>query len=217
LLAEAEPQELSRIGADRIAGRDALGLALTPAAAASSVDRVEIFVDAETGLPLRVMVFGKGADNPALDSRFVDLDLNPPSPEVTTFTPPPGASREVGDTLGVLQNAARQLPRVPLPDTLAGLPRRALDGAPPAIGIYGRGITVLAVVPVPRGVAGDLRGGAAQDPNAVTDDIGTRLTAGPLGILLVAGTRPQTVIVGTVTPEALTQAAAELAALQANS
>jgi hypothetical protein len=43
------------------------------------------------------------------------------------------------------------------------------------------------------------------------------LTAGPLGILLVAGTRPQTVIVGTVTPEALTQAAAELAALQANS
>ena len=46
LLAEAEPGELSRIGADRIAGRDALGLRLVPAAAASSVDRVEIFVDA---------------------------------------------------------------------------------------------------------------------------------------------------------------------------
>ena len=94
---------------------------------------------------------------------------------------------QVGDTLGVLQNAARELPPVPLPDTLAGLPRRTLEGAPPAIGIYGRGITVLAVVPLPRGVAGDLRRAAEQDPNAVTDDLGSRLTAGPLGILLVAG------------------------------
>jgi hypothetical protein len=213
LLAEAEPGELSRIGADRVAGRDALGLRLVPAAAASSIDRVEIFVDAQTGLPLRVRVFGKGATNPALDTRFVDLDVSPPPAEVTTFTPPPGASVQVGDTLGVLQNAARELPPVPLPDTLAGLPRRTLAGAPPAIGIYGRGITVLAVVPLPRGVAGDLRRAAEQDPNAVTDDLGSRLTAGPLGILLVAGTRPQSVIVGTVTLDALAQAAGELAAL----
>jgi hypothetical protein len=213
LLAEAEPGELSRIGADRIAGRDALGLQLTPAAAASSVDRVEIFVDAGTGLPLRVLVFGKGADNPALDTRFVDLDLTPPSAGVTVFSPPRGATRDVGDTLGVLQNAARELRPIPLPETLAGLPRRTLDGAPPAIGIYGRGITFLAVVPVPRGVANDLRGGAAQDPDAVTDELGTRLTAGPLGILLVARTRPQTVLVGTVTVAALAQAASELAAV----
>jgi len=215
LLAEAEPEELSRIGADRIAGRDALGLQLTPTAAASSVDRVAIFIDAETGLPLRVQVFGKGADNPALDTRFVDLDVASPAAEVTVFNPPRGASREVGNTLGVLQNAARDLPSVPLPDTLAGLPRRTLDGAPPAIGTYGRGITVLTVVPVPRGVAGDLRDGAAQDPNAITDDLGTRLMAGPIGILLVARTPIQSVIVGTVTLDALAQAAAELAALQA--
>jgi len=212
LLAEAEPDELSRIGADRIAGRDALGLRLVPTAAASSVDRVEIFVDADTGLPLRVRVFGKGADNPAIDTRFVDLDIRPPSADLTTFTPPRGASVQVGDTLGVLQNAGRELPPVPLPDTLAGLPRRTLAGAPPAIGIYGRGITVLAVVPLPRGVAGDLRQAAAQDANAVTDQLGTRLTAGPLGILLVAGTRPQSVIVGTVTLDALAQAAGELTA-----
>jgi hypothetical protein len=213
LLAEAEPDELSRIGADRIAGRDALGLRLVPSAAASSVDRVEFFVDAETGLPLRVRVFGKGAGNPAIDTRFVDLAISSPSPGVTTFTPPPGASREVGDSLGVLQNAAHELPPVKLPDTLAGLPRRTLAGAPPAIGIYGRGITVLAVVPLPRGVAGDIRSAAAQDPNAVIDDLGTRLTAGPLSILLVAGTRPQSVIVGTVTLDALAQAAGELSAL----
>jgi len=217
LLSEAEPGELSRIGADRVAGRVALGLQLTPAAIASSVDRVEMSVDAETGVPLRVRVFGKGTDNPALDTRFVDLDPTPPSAETTTFNPPRGASRDVDGTLGVLQNAASQLPPVPLPDTLAGLPRRTLEGSPVAIGIYGRGITVLAVVPVPRGVARDLRGAAAGDPNAVTDDPGTRLTAGPLGILLVAGTQTQSVILGTVTLEALAHAAAELAALQPDS
>ena len=217
LLSEAEPGELSRIGADRIAGRDALGLQLTPAAAASSVDRVEVFVDKETGLPLRVRVFGKGAGNPALATHFVDLDLAPPTAGVTTFNPPPGATREVGDTLGVLQNAARELRSGPLPDTLAGLPRRTLDGAPPAIGIYGSGVTVLAVVPVPRGVAGELRGAASGDPNTVNDELGTRLTAGPLGILLVAGRRTPSVIVGTVTLDALAQAAAELAALQPDS
>jgi hypothetical protein len=113
----------------------------------------------------------------------------------------------------VLQNAGRQLPPVRLPDTLAGLPRRTLAGAPPAIGIYGRGITVLAVVPLPGDVAGDIRSAATQDPNAVIDALGTRLTAGPLSILLVAGTRPQSAIVGTVTLDALAEAAGELAAL----
>jgi hypothetical protein len=212
LLAEAEPAELTRIGADRIAGRDALGLQLTPAEPASSVDRVEIFVDAQTGLPLRVLLFGKGADNPALDTRFVDLDLGQPSGGVTSFEPPPGAYRQVSGSLGALQSAGRYLEPAPLADTLAGLPRRSLDGAPPEIGIYGRGVTVLFVIPLPNGVAGDLRRAAAADPTAVTDDLGTRLTAGPLGILLVDGIgRTQTAIIGTVTVDALEQAAAELA------
>ena len=53
---------------------------------------------------------------------------------------------------------------------------------------------------------------AAADPNAVTDERGTGLTAGPLGILLVEGSgRAQTAIIGTVTLDALARAAAELA------
>ena len=100
LLSEADPAELSRIGADRIAGRDALGLQITPADAASSVDRVEIFVDAGTGLPLRVRVFGKGADNPALDTRFVDLDITRPDRRDHLHPAPrrrPGNGRHAGD------------------------------------------------------------------------------------------------------------------------
>ncbi len=213
LLSEAEPGELSRIGAQRVAGRDALGLRLVPSAASSSIDRVDIFIDPDSGLPLQLLVFGKGATNPALDTRFTDIDLAIPDDDLVTFTPPPGADYDRGDNLGVLRSADRELSPVPLPDTLAGLPRRTIEGSPAAVGLYGRGITLLAVVPLPYGVSSDLRQAAAQDPNAIADDLGVRLTAGPLGILLVGSPgRSSSVLTGTVTLDALAQAARELAA-----
>ncbi|WP_448623893.1 sigma-E factor regulatory protein RseB domain-containing protein [Geodermatophilus sp. URMC 64] len=211
LLSEAAPDELTRIGAARIAGRDALGLRLVPAEAAASVARVEVWVDGSTGLPLKLQVFGKGARNPALDTRFLDLDLRRPSPEVVAFTPPSGVvfGRDVEN--GVLDTADRRLRRVGLPAVLAGLPRRSIEGAPDAIGLYGRGVTLLAVVPVPRRFAGDLRRAAAASPTAVDDELGTRLTAGPLGIMLVGAPGEQTyVLTGTVTLDALEAAAREL-------
>ena len=93
-------------------------------------------------------------------------------------------------------------------------PRRA----PAAIGLYGRGVTLLAVVPLPYGIAADLRGAAAQDPGALTDDTGTRLAAGPLGILLTATAAGDSyLLTGTVTLDALRQAARQLPDLQAQS
>ncbi len=211
LLSEAQPAELSRIGAQRVAGRDALGLRVAPADAAASVDRVDVWVDAATGLPLAVQLYAKGADQPALDTRYLDVDLAAPDSSVTTFSPPDQATVRRGDELRVLRNAAQNLNPVTLPDTLAGLPRRSIDGAPPTIGLYGRGVTLLAVVPVPGRLSRDLDRAAEQNPNAVRDDTGTRFTAGPLGILLVSGQgRAAYVLTGTVTTDALAQAAAEL-------
>src|SRR3954470_14784692 len=172
LLSEADPAELSRLGAERIAGRDALGLRLVPGQEAASVARVDVWVDAGTGLPLRVRLFGEGAVNPALDTRFLDLDLARPAAAVTAFSPPADALLLRGDDLGVLEDAADRLSRVPLPATLAGLPRRTIVGAPPAVGIYGRGVTLLAVVPLPQRLAGELQRAAAQDPAAVRDVLG---------------------------------------------
>src|SRR5215217_5397442 len=91
LLSEAADGELSRLGARRVAGRDTLGLRVTPAAAAASVSRVDVWVDAATGLPLQVEVIGKGAGRPAMDTRFLDLELAVPAAEITAFDPPPGA------------------------------------------------------------------------------------------------------------------------------
>jgi hypothetical protein len=97
------------------------------------------------------------------------------------------------------------------PATLAGLPRRSIEGAPDAIGLYGRGVTLLAVVPVPTRFAGDLRRAAAASPTAVEDALGVRLAAGPAGIMLVGSPGGQAyVLTGTVTLDALEGAAQEL-------
>ncbi|WP_229674120.1 sigma-E factor regulatory protein RseB domain-containing protein [Nakamurella endophytica] len=216
LLSEARPAELSRAGADRVAGRDALALRVVPADAAASVARVDVWVDAGSGLPLQVQVWGKGAGRPAVDTRFLDVALGDPGAAVTAFAPPADARVRAGSGDDVLDEAGRRLSSVSFPGTLAGLPRRTVAGAPPAVGLYGRGVTLLAVVPLPYGVAVDLSRAAAADPDAVRDQLGVRLTAGPLGILLAGDSGvPAYLLTGTVTTDALAQAARALPGLAA--
>src|SRR3954454_21162047 len=126
LLSEATDEELSRIAPIRIAGRDALGLRLVPADAASSVARVDLWADSATGLPLKIRVFAKGTTAPALDTRFLDLDLSAPSSEVTAFAPPPGATVVRDPQNEVLDEANDRLRPVSLPHTLVGLTRRGI-------------------------------------------------------------------------------------------
>jgi hypothetical protein len=91
------------------------------------------------------------------------------------------------------------------------LPRRELAGAPAAIGLYGGGVTLLAVAPVPPRLADGLRNTLVQSPDAVVDAIGTRVAAGPVALMLVEplGRGPY-VLTGTVTLDALAGAAAQL-------
>ncbi|RZU31326.1 LolA family protein [Blastococcus saxobsidens] len=214
LLSEATDAELTRIGPRRIAGHDALGLRVTPEEPASAVQHVDVWVDPGSGLPLQVVVLGRTSEVPALDTRFLDLELAVPDASTTSFAPPPGARVGTADQAEIVLEAGRRLAPVPLPGTLAGLPRRTLDGAPPGIGLYGRGITLLAVAPVPRRLADELRRTLAQSPDAVTDEAGTRIAAGPVGLMLLdpphAGPY---VLTGTVTLDALVEAAAQLPAL----
>jgi outer membrane lipoprotein-sorting protein len=211
LLSEAADGELSRLGARRVAGRDTLGLRLTPAAPAASVSRVDVWVDAGTGLPLQVEVVEKGAARPAMDTRFLDLDLAVPAPAITAFTPPPGANVREGREAEVVLEAGRRIRPVELPAELAGLPRRQLDGVPPGIGLYGSGVTLLAVAPMPDRLADGLRDALSQSPAAVVDAVGTRVAAGPVALMIVEppGRGPY-VLTGTVTLDALVTAAGQL-------
>ena len=215
LLSEAADGELSRLGARRVAGRDTLGLRLVPAAAASSVRRVDVWIDAATGLPLQVEVWQKGAGKAALDTRFLDLDLAVPDASVTAFTPPPGAVVRDRREAEVVLEAGRRIRPVHLPAELVGLPRRVLTGVPSGIGLYGSGVTLLAVAPVPERLARGLRDALSASPDAVVDELGTRVAAGPVALMIVEppGRGPY-VLTGTVTLDALARAARQLPDLE---
>jgi outer membrane lipoprotein-sorting protein len=210
LVSEATAAELSRVGARSVAGHDALGLRITPSEPASSVRYADVWVDARSGLPLQVQVLGRDAGRTALDTRFLDLDLTRPAPATTAFTPPYGAAVREGRESEVLLEAGERVQTLPLPPTLAGLPRRRLAGVPEGIGLYGRGVTLLAVAPVPRRLAAGLRNTLVQSPTAIDDASGVRVAAGPIGLMIVSRQRGPYVLTGTVTPNALKAAANEL-------
>ncbi|MEI4271042.1 transcriptional regulator [Klenkia sp. LSe6-5] len=218
LLSEATDAELSRIAPARVAGVDAVGLRYAPADAAASVSAVDVWVDPATGLPLRVVVRGADTSVPALDTRFLDLDLSAPAASTTVFTRPPGADitadRDLRDVDSAVGGQGRQ-ERADLPGTVADLSRRTFDGVPEEVGVYGSGITVLAVGALPGRAAGSLRAQLARTPGAVVDDLGVRIAAGPLS-LMVAGTSTRDggsgtyLLAGTVTLDALATAARQI-------
>ena len=212
LLSEAADDELTRIGARRVAGTDALGIRLVPAEPAASVGRVDVWVEPGTGLPVHVQVFAPGAERPALDTRFLDLELAVPPLEVLAFVPPPGALVHPAPAVeGLVALAQRELRPRDLPATLAGLSQRSRAGVPAGIDLYGRGVTLLAVVPLPASQAAQIGRALAASPGAVEDELGTRATAGPLGLMVVRGSREESrLLVGTVTLDALATAAGEL-------
>jgi hypothetical protein len=132
------------------------------------------------------------------------------SEATTAFTPPYGSTVREGRESEVLLEAGRRVEVLPLPATLAGLPRRRLAGVAAGIGLYGRGVTLLAVAPVPQNLADDLRNTLVQSPTAIQDDAGVRVAAGPVGLMIVSRSHGPYVLTGTVTPNALKAAANEL-------
>ena len=60
LLAGARPAELRRLPSRRVAGRSA-GAAPAPGEPTTTIERVDVWADTATGLPLRVEAYGAGA------------------------------------------------------------------------------------------------------------------------------------------------------------
>jgi hypothetical protein len=78
-------------GTARVAGRAAYVLALVPRSGTTLVRRVEIDVDAESRLPLRVAVFARGRTSAPLQAAFTSVSLASIDASVYRFSPPPGA------------------------------------------------------------------------------------------------------------------------------
>ncbi|MFD2768199.1 LolA family protein [Micromonospora eburnea] len=92
-LAAIDPTTAVTVGRTaRVAGRDAYELVLTPRDADSLVHQVRIALDAKEHVPLRFEVLADGADRPAFEVAFTQVDFRTPAEDQFRFNPPPGVS-----------------------------------------------------------------------------------------------------------------------------
>jgi hypothetical protein len=210
LLDDVDASEVRRLPATRVAGIDAPGLRLRPAAEQSSIDHVDVWADPASGVPLRVEVVAKDDEQPAFTTSFEDFSAATPPAERTEFVPPPGAEFRFDSVLDIADAANQYAPVVP-PDVVAGLARSPhADGA---VGIYGSGVTRLLAVPMRDREAGPLRRQLGITPGVRTVPQGTLVTIGPLGVLLTGECEEDGwLVAGTVTADTLTRAANDLLA-----
>ncbi|MCZ3386088.1 MAG: hypothetical protein LH630_03780 [Actinomycetia bacterium] len=210
LLSDVDAADVSALSSDRIAGRSALGLRVTPSDARSSVERVDVWIDEASGIPLRLSLFAAGSSNPALTSTFLDFAPGASSPEVFDFRHPRGSTVERPQVVDVADAANRFAPFRP-PPTVADLPRspaRDLRG----VAVYGDGLTQVLVIPLWDDIAAPLRNQLLDTQTVVQLTQGPALSVGPLGILLTRFLRSDGgwLIAGTVTAETLDQVAIDL-------
>ncbi len=76
---------------DRVAGRAAYELVLTPKTSNTKIGSVRIAIDASHHIPLRAEVFARGATGPAINVGFSSISFTKPSASRFDFTPPPGS------------------------------------------------------------------------------------------------------------------------------
>lgn len=210
LLSEDDASNVSALPSDRIAGRSALGLRVTPSDDRSSIDRVDVWIDEASGIPLRLSLFAVGSTNPALTSSFLDFAPGASSPEDFDFRPPRGSAVERQQVVDVADAANRFAPFRP-PTTVADLPRSPARGLR-GVAVYGSGLTQVLVVPLWDDIAGPLRNQLLDTPTVVQLTQGPALSVGPLNVLLTrfASSDGGWLIAGTVTAETLDQIAIDL-------
>ncbi len=217
LLGEARISEATRLPSARVAGISAAGLRIRPSEPESSIDHIDVWADPNSGLPLRVKVFGKQSGSPAMSASFLQVRVSSPPASSTGFAIPAGAELESG-TGPDLATALDELGGAVLPSRLAGI---ELNGQLPNLGsiaVYGRGVTEFAVVPLPRRIGYALRRqiapavAAADGSNPNPSDLA--LSVGPLNLLLTSFNDPggPWLLVGTVTASTLAAAAKSLPA-----
>jgi hypothetical protein len=212
MLQGARSEELTRLPSRRVAGVDAPGLRLVPNQAATTIGHVDIWVQPETGLALQVALYGAGDHRPVLTTTLRELTQGLPPAELTRFTRPPGVRVNYDQSVDVAA-AANAFAPGDLPDSLAGLDSRSGED-PSAVGIYGRGPTTLIAMPLRRDIAGPLRARLRDSASAQETEVGTMSSVGPVGVLVTSrrGNGIRFLLAGTVTPETLELAAADLLA-----
>lgn len=206
LLSQADAAEVTRLPAARVAGHTVPGLRLRPADSRSTLSEVDVWADAATGLPVRVVI------PQVIDTRFLDLTLARPAPDATVFAPPEAATIEEPNQID-LAAAVDRFGGIRPPGRLAGLDANPGIATVGAAKVYGRGVTEMAVGALPGRLAPGLRDELAKAPGAVAGQDGSvTLQVGPLSVLVGPPGRSNAawVLVGTLTPATLQTALTQL-------
>ena len=139
-LAAIDPQtDVSVIDTATVAGRAAYQLVLDPTTADTLIDSVTLSVDAETGLPLKVVVAADGQKAPAFTVGYTSIDFSTPDAERFAFTPPKGTDVTENDLTAESSN-----PDAAKPDAGAHADR-------PKPTVVGEGWSTIAIMPAPSG------------------------------------------------------------------
>ncbi|MEO8106212.1 MAG: hypothetical protein ABI720_02750 [Actinomycetes bacterium] len=210
LLNEADVADTAAIPGARIAGRAAFGLRVRAPDDRSRIDHVDVWGDVETGVPLRIAIYGVGADNADLSSTFLDFVPGKSQARVFAFQAPRGAIMRQQQALDIADAANRFAPVIP-PNSVADLERVRNDQLR-SVGNYGQGMTRVVVIPLWGDIASPLRKQLSSTPTAEQLTEGPSLAAGPLNLLLTRFPNSDAgwLIVGTVTTETLQTVAVDL-------
>jgi len=207
-LTDADPADVTRLPARRIAGHDALGLRLRPSDPRTSIDHVDLWADPDTGLVLALNAYGD-ASQPAISTAFTSVDLSRPPSRATSFHAAHGLPQTVDEVLDIADAANQYAPVLP-PGSVAGLPKSG--SSQEAVGIYGSGLTQVMALPLQSRDAGYLAD-QLRTSGARELDGQLVLRVGPLGVALTFSHHPfdfAWVVAGTVTDDTLVRAARDL-------
>jgi hypothetical protein len=233
LLSEVQASEVTRLPARRIAGRDALGVRLVPADKQTTINRVDVWADPDTGVPLRVEVGGVNLALPVVSATYLDFSSERPAQKLTAYDPPTGLGIKVNGGNDDLAARIDSFVSVVPEQNLAGYPLRQRLNGLGAIGTYGQGVTVLTAVPLPGRIADPLADTLSRTPGVtvippelgqftlddgvtLTEPVNGRallITVGPVSLLevFVGGeSGPAWLLSGTVTADVLRTAATQL-------
>ncbi len=211
LLSEAGPEVVTSLPSRWVAGRRADGLRLTPSEPLSSIDRVDVWADRESGVPVAVDIFGADLRIPAVSTTFLDFSDVAPAAATTTFTPPPEARVRTRARFDLVRAVGR-FPDQGLPGRLLGFDRATPLPDLEGIARYGRGVTQFAVGVLPVDTADSLRRQLRVAAGARPLPEGIAVSVGPVALLLTdpAVTGRTWLVTGTLTPDGLARVAAAL-------
>jgi outer membrane lipoprotein-sorting protein len=134
LLAAIGPSTAVGVQSDvYVANRPAYQLSLAPRNSQSLVGRALLAVDASTGTPLRVEVYGRGTAGLAYSIGYTRLALGAPAAANFSFTPPPGATVKK-QTVPSDPGALLQSLGLPSGSSLPGAAPPAHAGKPKVVG-----------------------------------------------------------------------------------